>query len=134
MTALYEEGRQIGERKNDPEIFKDNIKLNASKARTVVSYLEGVDLLSTDLDSKGRAFETFMGSFFRGDFGQYFTPRNIVSFIVDSLPITNKSKVIDTSCGSGGFLLHALDKVRKAATDKYPDYKTDTSIIYFFGK
>ena len=108
LTALYEEGRQIGERKNDPEIFKDNIKLNASKARTVVSYLEGVDLLSTDLDSKGRAFETFMGSFFRGDFGQYFTPRNIVSFIVDSLPITNKSKVIDTSCGSGGFLLHAL--------------------------
>lgn len=125
LTALYEEGRQIGERKNDPEIFKDNIKLNAAKARTVVSYLEGVDLLSTDLDSKGRAFETFMGSFFRGDFGQYFTPRNIVSFIVDSLPITNKSRVLDTSCGSGGFLLHALDKVRKAAAQKYPNYKTD---------
>lgn len=127
LTALYEEGRQIGERKNDPEIFKDNIKLNATKARTVVSYLEGVDLLSTDLDSKGRAFETFMGSFFRGDFGQYFTPRNIVSFIVDSLPITNKSRVLDTSCGSGGFLLHALDKVRKAATQKYPDHKTNVN-------
>lgn len=125
LIELYEEGRKIGERKNDPEIFKDNIKLNASKARTVVSYLEGVDLLSTDLDSKGRAFETFMGSFFRGDFGQYFTPRNIVSFIVDSLPITNRSRVLDTSCGSGGFLLHALDKVRKAATKKYPDYKND---------
>lgn len=125
LVALYEEGRKIGERKNDPEIFKDNIKLNAAKARTVVSYLEGVDLLSTDLDSKGRAFETFMGSFFRGDFGQYFTPRNIVSFIVDSLPITNKSRVLDTSCGSGGFLLHALDKVRKAATQKYPDHKND---------
>ena len=88
LIALYEEGRQIGERKNDPEIFKDNIKLNAAKARTVVSYLEGVDLLSTDLDSKGRAFETFMGSFFRGDFGQYFTPRNIVSFIVDTVTTT----------------------------------------------
>ena len=125
LVDLYEEGRKIGERKNDPEIFKDNIKLNAAKARTVVSYLEGVDLLSTDLDSKGRAFETFMGSFFRGDFGQYFTPRNIVSFIVDSLPITNKSRVLDTSCGSGGFLLHALDKVRKAATQKYPDHKID---------
>ncbi|MCM1040754.1 MAG: N-6 DNA methylase [Ruminococcus sp.] len=125
LNALYEEGRRIGERKNDPEIFKDNIKLNAAKARTVVSYLEGIDLLSTDLDSKGRAFETFMGSFFRGDFGQYFTPRNIVSFIVDSLPITNKSRVLDTSCGSGGFLLHALDKVRKAATQRYPDHKTD---------
>ncbi len=119
LIALYEEGKSIGERKNDTEIFKEGIKLNAAKARTVVSYLEGVDLLHTDLDSKGRAFETFMGSFFRGDFGQYFTPRNIVNFIVDSLPINENHRVLDTSCGSGGFLLHALDKVRKDARDFY---------------
>ena len=60
-----------------------------------------------------------MGSFFRGDFGQYFTPRNIVSFIVDSLPIDENDRVLDTSCGSGGFLLHALDKVRRAAREFY---------------
>lgn len=125
LKALYEEGKAIGERKNDTEIFRDGIKLNAAKVRTVVGYLEGVNLLETDLDSKGRAFETFMGSFFRGDFGQYFTPRSIVSFIVDCLPITNKSIVLDTSCGSGGFLLHALDKVRRFADNKYPDYKTN---------
>lgn len=113
LIELYEEGKNSGERKNDTEIFKDGIKLNAAKVRTVVGYLEGVDLLNTDLDSKGRAFETFMGSFFRGDFGQYFTPRAIVSFIVDSLPITEEHRVLDTSCGSGGFLLHTLDKVRK---------------------
>lgn len=115
LITLYEDGKLLGERKNDKEIFREGIKLNAAKARTVVSYLEGVDLLNTDLDSKGRAFETFMGSFFRGDFGQYFTPRNIVSFIVDSLPIDEEQLVLDTSCGSGGFLLHALDKVRKSA-------------------
>lgn len=119
LVALYDEGKNIGERKNDTEIFREGIKLNAVKARTVVSYLESVDLLHTDLDSKGRAFETFMGSFFRGDFGQYFTPRNIVSFIVDSLPIDEKDRVLDTSCGSGGFLLHALDKVRRAAREFY---------------
>lgn len=119
LISLYEEGKNVGERKNDTEIFREGIKLNAAKARTVVSYLEGVDLLHTDLDSKGRAFETFMGSFFRGDFGQYFTPRNIVSFIVDSLPIDETHRVLDTSCGSGGFLLHALDKVRKAARKFY---------------
>lgn len=119
LIALYEEGKMIGERKNDTEIFREGIKLNSAKARTVVSYLEGVDLLNTDLDSKGRAFETFMGSFFRGDFGQYFTPRNIVSFIVDSLPIDENARVLDTSCGSGGFLLHALDKVRNAVREFY---------------
>lgn len=119
LILLYEEGKNLDERKNDTEIFREGIKLNATKARTVVSYLEGVDLLNTDLDSKGRAFETFMGSFFRGDFGQYFTPRNIVSFIVDSLPIDETHRVLDTSCGSGGFLLHALDKVRNSARRFY---------------
>lgn len=121
IKALYEEGRA-----KDKEVFRDNIRLTPEKIRTVVSYLEGVNLSETDLDSKGRAFETFMGSFFRGNFGQYFTPREIVKFIVDVLPINNDSKVLDTSCGSGGFLLYALNKVRDQATGFYPNYKTDT--------
>lgn len=77
------------------------------------------------MDSKGRAFETFMGNFFRGEFGQYFTPRPIVKFIIECLPITDSSFVLDTSCGSGGFLLYALDKVRSLADDFYPDYATN---------
>lgn len=120
INELYEEGR-----KKDPEVFKDPVRLDATKIRTVVGYLESINLNKTDLDSKGRAFETFMGSFFRGDFGQYFTPRTIVKFIVDVLPIKKDSYVLDTSCGSGGFLLHALEKVRVQANEEFPDYKTD---------
>ena len=120
IMALYEEGR-----KKDQEVFRDNIRLTPEKIRTVVSYLESVNLGETDLDSKGRAFETFMGSFFRGNFGQYFTPREIVKFIVDVLPIDHDLKVLDTSCGSGGFLLYALNKVRNKATELYPNYLKD---------
>lgn len=120
IKALYEVGR-----KTDAEVFRDNIRLTPEKIRTVVGYLESVNLGETDLDSKGRAFETFMGSFFRGNFGQYFTPREIVKFIVDVLPIKHDSKVLDSSCGSGGFLLYALNKVRNEATEYYPNYKTD---------
>ncbi|MGX2982304.1 N-6 DNA methylase [Helicobacter sp. 23-1045] len=114
IHSLYEQGR-----KKDSEVFKDNIRLSPEKIRSVVGYLEKINLSQTDLDSKGRAFETFMGSFFRGDFGQYFTPRQIVDFIVQVLPIDNNSIVLDTSCGSGGFLLHALDKVRKLADENF---------------
>jgi type I restriction enzyme M protein len=121
IANLYEEGR-----KKDPEVFRDNIRLSPEKIRTVVGYLESVDLGETDLDAKGRAFETFMDSFFRGNFGQYFTPRPIVKFTTDVLPITNDSLVLDTSCGSGGFLLYSLDKVRKQANELYPNYKADT--------
>ncbi|MCI3939368.1 N-6 DNA methylase [Chryseobacterium aahli] len=120
VESLYEEGR-----KKDKEVFRDNIRLSAEKIRTVVAYLQDVNIGETDLDAKGRAFETFMGSFFRGNFGQYFTPRPIVEFTVKVLPITNHSLVLDTSCGSGGFLLYALNKVRKQADELYPNHKND---------
>ncbi len=115
INALYEEGR-----KKDPDVFRDNIRLTPERVRTIVEYLQDINLSKTDLDNKGRAFETFMGSFFRGEFGQYFTPRPIVEFIVNALPIKHDSLVLDTSCGSGGFLLHALEKVRRQA-DNYFD-------------
>jgi type I restriction enzyme M protein len=120
ILALYADGQ-----KKDPEVFKDNVRLNHQKVKTVVGYLESISLSLTDLDSKGKAFETFMGSYFRGDFGQYFTPRAIVKFIVNSLPINNESKVLDTSCGSGGFLLYALDKVRAQANEYFPNYASN---------
>jgi type I restriction-modification system DNA methylase subunit len=120
IKGLYEQGR-----KRDPEVFKDDITLTATETLTIVKYFQRINLNKTDLDSKGKAFETFMGSFFRGDFGQYFTPRPIVKFIVDSLPINNHSRVLDTSCGSGGFLLHALDKVREQANDFYDKVKEE---------
>ncbi len=110
VQAIYSEGKE-----KDPEVFKEPIRLSASELKTIVGYLSELNLHDTDLDSKGRAFETFLGSFFRGDFGQYFTPREVVDFIVKVLPINNDSLVLDSSCGSGGFLLYALDKVRKRA-------------------
>ena len=120
VKAIYRAGK-----KKDKEVFKDDIRLSPQRLRTVVEYLQGINFEATDLDSKGRAFETFMGSFFRGEFGQYFTPRVIVQFIVEALPIKNTSIVLDTSCGSGGFLLYALDKVRRQANLLYPKYADD---------
>ena len=122
INQLYDKGRE-----KDPEVFKEGIRLKPYKIKTVVGYLEDVNLIDTDLDSKGKAFETFMDSFFRGNFGQFFTPRNIVQFIVSVLPINNESFVLDTSCGSGGFLLHALDKVRKQADE----YSTSNTIEHY---
>lgn len=116
VRLLYEQGR-----KKDPEVFKDDIKLDKHKIYTVVQYLQDINLSKTDLDSKGLAFQKFMGEFFRGDFGQFFTPDSIVDFIVKSIGINKDWKVLDTSCGSGGFLLHALKDVRDEADNIYDD-------------
>ena len=116
VRSLYEQGR-----KKDPEVFKDDIKLDKHKIFTVVQYLQDINLSKTDLDAKGLAFQSFMGGFFRGDFGQFFTPNTIVDFIVKTIGIRKDYKVLDTSCGSGGFLLHALKAIRDEANEIYGD-------------
>jgi type I restriction enzyme M protein len=120
VFALYDKGKD-----KDPEIFNKPIDLSVERIKTVVEYFQSINFTDTDLDSKGKAFETFLGTYFRGEFGQYFTPRNVVKFAVEALPITNEDRVLDTSCGSGGFLLYVLDKVRKQATAIYPNYESD---------
>ena len=120
IDGLYEKGKE-----KDPEVFNKPIDLTPERVQMVVRYLQKINLTKTDLDSKGKAFETFLGTYFRGEFGQYFTPRAVVKMMIEALPMHEGSKVLDTSCGSGGFLLYALDKVRQQADKKYEDYKTD---------
>ena len=115
IRALYET-----QKTKDPEVFTDTIKIDDATLRTVVSHMESINLSKTDLDTKGVAFEQFMDGFFKGDFGQYFTPREVIDFAVKMLQPKSDDLVLDPSCGSGGFLLHALDTVRREA-DEYWD-------------
>lgn len=114
INELYDE-----QKVKDPEVFTESIKVDDRVLRTVVSHLEAINLNKTDLDVKGVAFEQFMDGFFKGDFGQYFTPREIIDFCVKMMKPQNDWDVLDPSCGSGGFLLHALDYMRKQAEEYY---------------
>lgn len=114
INALYDE-----QKVKDPEVFTDSIRVDDRVLRTVVSHLEAINLNKTDLDVKGVAFEQFMDGFFKGDFGQYFTPRPIIEFAVNMMKPEHDWDVLDPSCGSGGFLLHALDYMRKQAKEFY---------------
>jgi type I restriction enzyme M protein len=108
IRTLYSEGQ-----KRDPTVFSEEIKVPDGALRSIVAHLEAINLSKTDLDVKGVAFETFMDSFFKGDFGQFFTPREVVKFIVELLEPTEDDLVLDPACGSGGFLLEALDFVQR---------------------
>lgn len=126
VRSLYEEGR-----KKDPEVFKEDIKISKHKIFTVVQYLQDIHLSKTDLDAKGLAFQTFMGSFFRGKFGAFFTPNAIVQFIVKAVGVKKDYRVLDTSCGSGGFLIHALKTVREEANEIYADNRGTNHFNYW---
>lgn len=108
------------QRVREPNVFTDTIKVDDAVLLTVVSHLEGINLNKTDLDTKGVAFEQFMDGFFKGDFGQYFTPREVIAFAVEMLAPTHTDLVLDPACGSGGFLLYALDAIRREA-ENYGD-------------
>src|SRR3989338_1877628 len=112
LDAIYQEAKE-----KDPEVFKESMKIDPEELYTVVGHLKSVTLSKTDLDTKGVAFEQFMEDFFKGKSGQYFTPREIVSFAVKMMNIKNDDLVLDPACGSGGFLLHALDEERKQAEE-----------------
>lgn len=104
---------------SEPEVFKANIKLTDTKIYRVVETLQDISLNNTDLDAKGRAFEQFLSKYFRGEYGQFFTPRQIVEFMVEMVDPDESDLVIDPACGSGGFLLYVLKKVREKIINKY---------------
>ena len=116
----------------DPEVFTESIKVDDRVLRTVVSHLEAINLNKTDLDVKGVAFEQFMDGFFKGDFGQYFTPREIIDFCVKMMKPEHDWDVLDPSCGSGGFLLHTLDYVRVQSKDYSDDENEQYRIWHDF--
>lgn len=116
IHGIYKEGKE-----QDPNVFSENIKLEDDIIYKTVEHLQSININKTDLDSKGVAFERFMGDFFKGKMGQYFTPRNIVDFCVKMLFIKQNERVLDPACGSGGFLLHAMDLIRKEAEANYDD-------------
>ena len=102
------------------DLFTANEKLDISEEtfRRIVKHLERFDLSKTGDDIKGLAFEKFLGTTFRGELGQFFTPRPVVEFMVALLNPQEGELICDPASGSGGFLIRAFEHVRlQIATD-----------------
>lgn len=130
QIGTYEEPNDVAKRvkevyefvqSKNSEVFKAKIELPNYIIFRLVEILQDISLINTDLDIKGRAFENFLGRLFRGEYGQYFTPRPIVEFMVRFLSPDEDDLVIDPACGSGGFLLYSLALVREKVVKKYRD-------------
>jgi len=89
------------------------IDLDDDTVAFIVRQFQGYSLINTSAtlegaDVKGTVFEKMVGGTFRGELGAYFTPREIVSFMVQMVSPTSRDVVLDPACGSGGFLIMAL--------------------------
>ena len=96
-------------------LFDDNakIEIRENSFEQIVKELEIYNLSTTSDDVKGIAFEKFLGKTFRGELGQFFTPRTVVDFMVSVLDPQEGELVCDPCCGSGGFLIKTFEYVRE---------------------
>ncbi len=114
----------------------ERINLKPSTSEEIVRLLEKYNLSDTSEDVKGVAFERFLGRTFRGEIGQFFTPRSIVEFMVHMVDPREGEIVCDPASGSGGFLIRTFEVVREqilAAADREykafrADVESDTSV------
>jgi len=98
----------------DDDLFEASeiLRIRENSFEAIVEELQIYNLSTTSDDVKGIAFEQFLGKTFRGELGQFFTPRTIVDFIVDVLDPQESEIICDPCCGSGGFLIKAFEYVR----------------------
>ena len=91
---------------------KDSIQIKRDTVLNIIQTLEPFNLCSLSEDIRGLAFESFLGKTFRGELGQFFTPRTIVNYMVDVLNIKEGETICDPCCGSGGFLIRAFEHIQ----------------------
>ncbi len=112
--------RRIGKifddvKKRYPAIFdpNDTIKLEPRSLAYVVGELQRYSFLDTHIDVKGKAYEELVGANLRGDRGEFFTPRNVQRMAIRMLDIQADEKILDPACGTGGFLVIAMNEMIK---------------------
>lgn len=97
----------------------EDINLTPSHLSVTIGPLEKKALLGANLRVMDDAFEYLISKEAKGEKGQYFTPRHVIDMCVKILNPRMNENIMDPACGSGGFLLHALDWVEK----KYAETK-----------
>lgn len=120
IRLLNETGRKI------PDGYLQ-INLDAQAIRLCGKELYTVWIDDYQCDIKGLAYEyTIRGTFDKSDHQQYFTPYQIVDFMVKALRPFLKGTVCDPACGTAGF----LTKVNDFADVKLLGFEVDERLAW----
>lgn len=110
----------------------ERLEMNERALAYVAAQLARFDFLATDTDAKGMAFEAITSHTLKQKKGQFFTPRNVIRMMVEMIDPQPGQRVLDPACGSGGFLIVALNHARRRILAEigspYPDYPVQREI------
>jgi len=112
-----------GTRPRDPrdviaQVFKEthNRMLSGYLLRDVVNKVNEVNFASSDdIHTMAHLYESMLREMrdAAGDSGEFYTPRPVIRFMVQQLDPQVGEKVLDPACGTGGFLVEALEHMRE---------------------
>lgn len=102
------------------EVFEGNetIGLTDRGLSIIAAELAKYSFLDASVDVKGMAYETIVSNTLKQEAGQFFTPRNVIKAMVEMMDPNENMRILDPACGSGGFLVMALDHVRRKLAKK----------------
>ncbi len=101
--------RNVKEKYKDIIGKDEKINLNQELVYLVVKELQNISLLHSSRDILSDAFEIFVSKILKDEGGQFFTPFNVIKFMVNYLNPEIDNKILDPACGHGGFLLESKD-------------------------
>jgi type I restriction enzyme M protein len=94
--------------------------------KRLVDSIDALDWFSAEREKLGELYEGLLeknAGEVKSGAGQYFTPRPLVEAIIDVVRPKAGETLQDPACGTGGFLIHA-DQAIKRATDQLFDLNT----------
>ncbi|GLW67442.1 DNA methyltransferase [Actinomadura rubrobrunea] len=112
--------RDFGQRKDTLGVIfrkaQNRIQDPAKLKRLIVDLIDKEQWSSQGVDVKGDAYEELLAKGaedVKSGAGQYFTPRALISAIVDCIQPGPEDTICDPACGTGGFLLAAHDYIQR---------------------
>ena len=118
INNLFEITKKEFEEVFDPD---DKIRLSATSLGFTVNKLQTISLSDSSSDAKGLAFQKFLEHQEKGGRGQFFTPEPVINFCVEIIQPRPDEIIIDPACGSGGFLISALNYLSRT----YPNLQRE---------
>lgn len=91
---------------------KDSLKLSVNSLSFIVNKIQNINFKHSSEDANGMAFQKFLSRHAKEGRGQFFTPDPVINFCVEIINPQPHEKIIDPSCGTGGFLFSALNFIK----------------------
>jgi type I restriction enzyme M protein len=103
----------------------NNYMKNGTLMRQVINKINGIDFnASEDRHMFGDIYEKLLKDLqSAGNAGEFYTPRAVTQFIVDQVNPRLDETILDPACGTGGFLVCAVEHLRKQVKTEEDEQK-----------